>query len=65
MQLPKTNTGSLGPWWGKEEQTEFTNVPLMTGTGVSHNFGILAFEDNLVSNVQASGNRNMSSALAG
>ena len=35
-----TDTCSLSPWWGKEEQTEPMNVPLMTGTGVSHNSGM-------------------------
>ena len=57
-----TNIGSLGP---REEHTESVNVPLMTGTGVSHNSRILAFEGNPVSCVQACGNGNMSPALAG
>ena len=48
MQRPETDTGSPGPWWGKEEQTEFVTIPLMTGTGVSHNSGILVSEVNLV-----------------
>ena len=65
MQRLGTDIGSPGPWWGKEEKIESTNIPLMSGTGVSYNFGILANEDNPVSSVQASGNRNMSSALAG
>ena len=46
MQCPRTNTGSLGPWWGGVEQTECVNVPLMTGTGVSHNPGIPSSEGN-------------------
>ena len=46
MYRPGTDIGSLGPWWGKKEQIEFVHVPLMTGTGVSYNFGILTFEDN-------------------
>ena len=60
-----TDTGSLGLWWGKEEQTESVNVPLMNGTGVSHNYGIPTFEGNLVSCVQAGGNGNMFHALDG
>ena len=51
MQQPETGTSSLGPWWGEEEQTESVHVPLMIGTGVSHNFGIPASEDNPVSYV--------------
>ena len=64
MQLPRTDTGSLGPWWGKEEQTKSVNILLMTGTGVSHNFGIPASEGNPISCVQTSGNGNMFPALA-
>ena len=64
MKRPGAYTNSPGPWWGKEEQTEFVHVPLVIGIGVSHNSGILASEENLVSCVQASGNGNMSSALA-
>ena len=65
MQHPMADVGSPGPWWGKEEQTESANVPQMTRNRVSHNSGIPAYEDNLVSSVQAGGNGNMSSALAG
>ena len=65
MQHPRINTGSLGPWWDREEQTESMNILLMTGTRVSHNSGIPTFEGNLVSCVQASDNSNMFSALAG
>ena len=65
MQCLGTDIGSPSPWWGKEEQTESVNDPLMTRTGVSHNSGILAFEGNPVSCVMAGGNRNMSFALAG
>ena len=65
MHRLRTNTCSLGPWWGREEQIESVKVPLMIGTGVSHNSGIPASEGNLVSSVQAGGNRNMSSALVG
>ena len=49
MQCLGTDTNSLNPLWGKEEQTKFMNIPLITGTGVSHNFGILASEGNLAS----------------
>ena len=65
MQCPTTNIVSPDPWWGKEEQTVSVHVPLMTRTEVSHNFGILAFEDNLASSVQADGNGNMAPALGG
>ena len=44
---------------------ESMNIPLMTGTRVSHNSRILAFEGNHVSCVQASCNENMFPALAG
>ena len=64
MQLLGTNIGFLGPLWGREEQTEFVNVPLITRTRVSHNSGIPAFDGNPVSCVQAGGNRTMSFALA-
>ena len=49
MERPGTDSGSLGPWWRREEQTESVKVPLMTGTGVSHNSGILASKGNPVS----------------
>ena len=32
MQRLETGTDSLDPWWGREEETESVNVPLMTGT---------------------------------
>ena len=41
----------------------FLHIPLMTGTTVSYNPGIPAFEGNSVSCVQDDGNRNMSSAV--
>ena len=41
MQHHGTDTGSLDPWWGREEQPESVNVPLMTGTGVFYNSEIL------------------------
>ena len=65
MQRPVTDTSSLGPWWGKREQTEYVHIPLMIGTEVSYDSGILTSKDNPVSCVQAGGNGNMSSALAG
>ena len=65
MQCPRTNTDSLGPWWGKEEQTESMNVPLMTRTKVSYNSGIPASKGNPISCFQAGDNGNMFSALAG
>ena len=65
MQHPRTDTSSPGPWWGKEEQTKSVNIPLMTGTGVSHNSGISASDSNLVSSIQASTNGNMFPVLAG
>ena len=40
-------------------------VPLMTGTEVSHDPGILASVGNPISCVQADGNDNMSSVLTG
>ena len=43
----------------------FVHVPLLTRTVVSHNFGILTYEDNPISCVQAGGNGNMFFALAG
>ena len=65
MQRPRTDTGSPGPWWGKEEQTESVYVLLMTRTGVFHYFRVPVLEDNFVSCVQASGNGKTFSALAG
>ena len=65
MQHSGTDTNSPGPWWSKEEQTKSVNIPLMTGTRVSHNSGISASEGNLVSCVQASANGNMFPTLAG
>ena len=64
MQHLRIGTGSLGPWWGREEQIEFVNVPLMTGTRVSYYSRILASEGNPISCVQVGGNRNVSFGLA-
>ena len=65
MEYPRTDTGSPGPCWGKEEQNASVYVPLMTGTMVSHSFGIPTSEGNLVFSVQAGGTENILSALAG
>ena len=65
MQHPKADTGSPSPYRDKENLTVSVHIPLMTGTAISHNLGISAFEGNFVSCVQAAGSRNMSSALAG
>ena len=61
----RTDTGSFGLCWGKEEQIAFVHAPLMTGIMVSHNSEIPASKGNLVSSVQASGTGNTLSALAG
>ena len=65
MQHPRTDTNSSGPCWGREEQIVSVNAPMMTGTVVSHNSGILDNEGNLVSSVQAGGNGNTLSGLTG
>ena len=64
MRCPRTDTGSPSPLWGKEEQTQFVHVLLMTRTGVSHNSRIPISKENLVSCVQVGGNGNMSSTLS-
>ena len=65
MQHPGADIGSLGPCWGKEEQTAFAHVPLMIGTVMSHNSKVPASMDNPVSYSQADDNGNMSSAPFG
>ena len=65
MPHPRTDTGSSDPYWGVEEWTVSVQVPLMSETALSQNLGIPASRGNPVSYVQADGNRNMSSALAG
>ena len=65
MQHPETDTGTSRPHWGKKEQTVSASIPLMTGTTLSQNHGLLAFEGNPASYVQADGRNNMSSVLAG
>ena len=64
MQHPGTDTGSLGPCWGKEKQIVSVHVLLMIGTKVSYNSRIPTFVGNLVSSVQADGNGNMSPIMA-
>ena len=63
MPHSKADTGSSGPCWGKKEHTASLNVPLMTGTEVSHSPRIPASAGNLVSCAWADGNGNMSSVL--
>ena len=65
MHHPRTDTGSLGPCWGKEEQTASVYVPLMTGIVASQPFGIPAFGGNPALYVQVYSSNNMSSALFG
>ena len=52
MQHPGTDTAFPGPWQGREEQIASVQVPLMTGTVVSHNSGISAFEGDPIKSVQ-------------
>ena len=65
MKHPETDTGPSNPHWGEKEQIVSALVPLMTGTALSHNSGIPASMDNLVSCAQTDGNDNMSSTLSG
>ena len=58
-------THGVVPQWGEKEQIVSMHVPLMTWIVLSHNHGILAFEGNPSSYVQADGNNNMSSILTG
>ena len=51
MQHLGTDTGPSGRYWGEKEQTMSALVPLMTGTALSHNSRIFAFEGNPVSYV--------------
>ena len=59
MQHLETDTGPFGPHWGEKEQTVSLLVPLMTGTALSQNPGILA------SYVLAASSGNMSLVLPG
>ena len=63
VQHPVTDIGSSGPCWGKKEHTASVHVPLMAGTMLSQNPGILASKGNPASYVQADGSRNMSSVF--
>ena len=45
MLRPGTSIGSLGPWWGREEQIEYVNVLLMTGTGVKPEKNLIFLEN--------------------
>ena len=56
MQLPETDTGSSGLYWGVEEYTVSSPVPPLIGTALSRNPWILFFGDNPSSCVQAAGN---------
>ena len=40
MQLPETNTGSFGIYWGMEEYNVSSPVPPLIGTTLSRNPGI-------------------------
>ena len=57
------NTGSSSLHWGKKEHTASVHVPPITGIKVSCGLGIPASMGNLVSDVRAVGNGNMSSVL--
>ena len=65
MQDLRTDTGPSSPYWGEKEQSVSALVPLMTGTTLSHNFGILSFEGNPASHVKADASGSMSSAPYG
>ena len=65
MQHLETDTGPSGRHWGEKEQIVFATIPLMTETMLSHNSGIPASVDNLVSCAQADGNGSMSSTPSG
>ena len=63
MQHPETDTGPFDPHWGEKEQTVSLLVPLMTGTALSQNPGILASEGILASYVLVASSGNMSLVL--
>ena len=65
MQHPETDTGPSGPHWGEKKQIVSAPVPLMTGTALSQNPGILASKGNSASHVRADGSNNKSSAPSG
>ena len=62
MQLPETDTGSSGPYWGVEEYTVSSPVLLLTGTALSRNPRIPVFGGNPSSYVRAAGNGSTPSA---
>ena len=63
VQLPETDTGPSSPHYGEKKQTMSAPIPLMTGTALSQNPGILASEGNPASHVRADGRNNMSLVL--
>ena len=65
MKHPETDTGHSSPHWGEKEQIMSAPIPLMIGTALSHNSGILASMDNPVSFAQADGNSSMSYVSSG
>ena len=65
MQHPGTDIVFPSPRSGREAQTAFVHASLMIGTIVSHNSRIPASKGNPISSVQASGNGNTLSTLAG
>ena len=62
MQLPETDTGSSGLYWGVEEYTVFSHVLPLTGTALSKNPRIPVSRGNPSSYVRAVGNGNTPSA---
>ena len=62
MQLPETDTGSSGLYWGMEEYTVSSHVLPLTGTALSRNPGILVSGGNPSSYVRAVGNGRTPSA---
>ena len=65
MQHSGADTGSLSPHKGKKEHTAFVHIPPMTRSEVSRGPGIPTSADNLVLDVRAVGNGNISSVLTG
>ena len=58
MQLPETDTGSSGLYWGVEEYTVSSHVLPLTRTRLSRNPGIPVFGENPSSYVRAVDNGN-------
>ena len=63
MQHPRTDTGPSGSHWGEKEQSVSLPVPLIIGTTLFQNPGILAPKGNPTSHVRADDNGNMSAVL--